>query len=102
MTGKARRHYFDSNDTPRVHWAQIPDTEPEEAEVVELHPFPLGEALSTLTEKQRFVIERRYGLNGSSEHGLEEIAEAMGVHFTTVAEHEQAAIKRMREAFVDP
>ncbi len=53
-------------------------------------------ALDCLTERQRFVIECRYGLRGDP-LGLEEIASLMSVSNQTVSQHEQKALKRLRE-----
>jgi DNA-directed RNA polymerase sigma subunit (sigma70/sigma32) len=53
-------------------------------------------ALECLTERQRFVIECRYGLRGDP-LALEDIASLMSVSHQTVSEHEQKALVRLRE-----
>jgi DNA-directed RNA polymerase specialized sigma subunit len=58
-------------------------------------------ALDTLTERQRFVIECRYGLRAGSEGqrlSLRDIAALMGTSHVTVVEHEQAALTKLRRA----
>lgn len=59
-------------------------------------------ALDSLTERQRFVVECRYGMRpGMSGERLStrEIASLMGVHHSTVQEHETAALAALRRAF---
>lgn len=67
------------------------DDEPEPA------PFRLEQALDTLTSKQRFVIELRFGLKDGEFYTLEEIAEVMGIAVPNVWKHEAAALKRLRK-----
>lgn len=53
-------------------------------------------ALSILTEKQRFVIECRYGMRGDP-LSVCEIASLMGVRHQNVVKLEQRAMRRMRK-----
>lgn len=59
--------------------------------------FRLEQALDTLTGKQRFVVELRYGLKDGEFYTFDEIAECMGVSIPTVWEHEMAALKKLRK-----
>jgi len=51
--------------------------------------------LDCLTERQRFVIELRYGIRDGVSYTQREVAALMGVDRKTVWEHEQAAIKKL-------
>ena len=51
--------------------------------------------LEVLTERQRFVLELRYGLRDGVRYTQEEVARFMGVCRKTVWEHEQAAKKKL-------
>lgn len=58
----------------------------------------ITDALKKLTLKQRFVIERRYGLGGDgNRYTQQQIADVLGVEQPTVAEHERMAKQRIRE-----
>lgn len=57
--------------------------------------FAVREALNTLTGKQRFVVELRYGLRDGEFYTLEEIAECMGVSFQAVSLLEKKALKNL-------
>ena len=70
----------------------------EPANVSPVESFRLEDALQTLTGKQRFVVELRFGLKDGEFYTFEEIAEAMGVSIPTVWEHELAALKKLRKA----
>lgn len=63
--------------------------------------FGWGDALKVLTPKQRFVIERRWGLTDGIKYTLREIAVVMGVRFQTVWEHELVALKRLGRLYPD-
>jgi DNA-directed RNA polymerase specialized sigma24 family protein len=56
--------------------------------------------LDCLTEKQRYVIERRYGFDGK-EHTLVEIAYLMGTTKQAVHKHEQLAKRKLFPPMVD-
>ena len=97
MTGCKRSWYFDARGTPIVYWSEIPDLEEyDEPQSVGYIP-ELILALECLTPKQRFVIERRYGLTDGQVYTHRELADAMGVHHRAVEQHEAAAIRRMQE-----
>ncbi|MDM8559859.1 RNA polymerase sigma factor RpoS [Candidatus Parabeggiatoa sp. HSG14] len=53
--------------------------------------------LSQLTEKQRLVIERRFGLGGDSDATLDDIGEELGLTRERVRQIQMAALKRLRE-----
>ena len=54
-------------------------------------------AMSSLTEKQRFVIERRFGTYGGPELTVCQIATLMGVSHVSVVRLEQRAMRRLRQ-----
>lgn len=55
-------------------------------------------ALQSLSDRQRMVIVRRYGLNGEGEETLEEIAKDMGVTRERIRQIELKAHRVMRKA----
>jgi len=55
------------------------------------------EAMSTLTEKERQIINRRFGLNGRSELRQKEIAPIVGLSRSNLARVEKKALSKMRE-----
>jgi RNA polymerase sporulation-specific sigma factor len=52
-------------------------------------------ALSRLTDRQRDVLELRYGLRSGREHTQEEVATMLGISRVAVSQHEQAARVRL-------
>lgn len=61
-----------------------------------LPTFRLETALGSLTGKQRFVLELRFGLRDGELYTLEEIAECMGVSVPAVWKHETAALRKLK------
>ena len=61
-----------------------------------------GDPLDILTDKQRFVIELRYGLKDGYEYTQEQVARFMGVGQTMVSSHERAALKKLRKHLLKP
>ncbi|MCP5152045.1 MAG: RNA polymerase sigma factor RpoS [Ectothiorhodospiraceae bacterium] len=57
----------------------------------------LGTWLSRLNEKQRAVVERRFGLNGFESATLEEVGSELGVTRERVRQIQIEALKRLRE-----
>ncbi len=57
---------------------------------------PLGDLLQHLPERQRVVVERRYGLNGQHTQTLAEIALDFGLTRERVRQIQGAALKRLR------
>lgn len=57
----------------------------------------IGEWLNQLTDKQREVVCRRYGLNGYDPYTLEEVASVMGVTRERVRQIQMEALRRLRE-----
>lgn len=78
----------------------IPDEQSEQPEAtvaqheIEQH---VHEWLEQLTDKQRAVIERRFGLNGFDVHTLEEIAEAHGITRERVRQIQMEALESLRK-----
>jgi hypothetical protein len=57
--------------------------------------------LSTLTPKQRFVVECRWGLRGHGAHSQAEIAALMGIAQQAVVHIYRRALKRLRKGVVE-
>lgn len=51
--------------------------------------------MDLLTEKQRFVIELRYGIRDGISYTQREVAALMGITKRAVAKHEEAAKKKL-------
>ncbi|TCW29612.1 RNA polymerase sigma factor RpoS [Gulbenkiania mobilis] len=77
----------------------IPDEQHEEPEI-QLHNAQLEqfvqEWLAQLSEKQRLVIERRYGLNGHEISTLEELAAALGLTRERVRQIQIEGLEQLR------
>jgi hypothetical protein len=56
----------------------------------------ITDALKRLTLKQKFVIERRYGLTDGKKYTQQEIADSLGVSQQAIAKHEKEAKQRLR------
>ena len=52
--------------------------------------------LAALNPRQRWVVERRYGLNGEAVHSLAEIASELGISRERVRQIQEEALKRLR------
>lgn len=74
-----------------MSWWDPGYVEPEE----DMRPYRLNRALYTLTAKQRFVVELRFGLRDGTCYTLREIAECMGVAPRTVLEHQEAGLRKL-------
>ncbi len=57
----------------------------------------IDEALSTLRERDAFVIRLYYGLGGEQEHTLEEIGQKLGITRERVRQLRDRALKELRE-----
>ena len=57
----------------------------------------VADSLHVLSERQRHVIERRYGLNGCEMSTLESLAEELGLTRERVRQIQQEALRRLRE-----
>ncbi|RMH54143.1 MAG: RNA polymerase sigma factor RpoD/SigA [Candidatus Hydrogenedentota bacterium] len=58
----------------------------------------LQKMLSTLNEKERRILQLRFGLNGSPEHTLEEVGQMMGITRERVRQIESRAFKKLRHS----
>lgn len=72
-----------------------------EAAARTLDPIQLRSAINTLTGKQRFVVELRFGLRDGVQYKLEEIAYYMGISHVAVLKIERRALENLREAIGD-
>ena len=62
-----------------------------------------ADPLDVLTERQRFVMELRYGIRDGVCYTQREVARYMGVSLKTVWEHEMAAKKKLEDTLkADP
>lgn len=99
VSSRKKSWHVNEDGTPYVYWSEIPDLDAEPiAEESSLGYVPeLILALEVLTPKQRFVIERRYGLIDGTVYSHRQIAEAMGVYHRAVQKLEIAGLERMRK-----
>lgn len=56
----------------------------------------INKILDTLTDKERYVIERRYGLNGNDEQTLEELGNQLGVTRERIRQIECKALEKLK------
>lgn len=86
-----------SDGEPQEVW---PSAEDEYLASLDPEPDYTGElilAMSSLTPKQRFVIERRFGIYGGPELTVCQIAMLMGVSHVSIVRLEQRAMRRLRK-----
>jgi RNA polymerase primary sigma factor len=57
----------------------------------------MQDALQILSERERYVLRMRYGLDGGREYSLGEIAEMLGVTSERVRQIESAALSKLRD-----
>lgn len=55
------------------------------------------EAVESLSQKERYIIELRYGLNGHKELTQKEVADLMGISQSYISRLEKKIIKKLRE-----
>lgn len=106
MTARSRRYVM--GDEPIVYWHDVGDewSDPtfdaacqsmELDESTDKHSLAdLELALAVLTDRQRFVVERSWGVNGNKQMSFRELARLIGVHHSTVRDHYSAAMVRLR------
>jgi RNA polymerase primary sigma factor len=66
--------------------------------VVDMRQDAVGDALRTLSERSRLVIEMRYGLNGRQPQYLDEVGAVLGVTRERVRQLENRALQHLAEA----
>lgn len=59
-------------------------------------PARLGEALADLPDRERLILSRRYGLDGSAPETLGDIADDLGISAERVRQLQNAALTRLR------
>lgn len=72
--------------------AETPETQIQNAEIEDL----IGEWIAMLGDKQRTVIEHRYGLNGSEAQTLEELADRLGLTRERVRQIQLEGLAQLR------
>jgi RNA polymerase nonessential primary-like sigma factor len=88
------------NDSGKTLLDTIPDEHtPDPTETLqedEIHES-IEECLAQLTDKQREVVERRFGLHGYSVSTLEEVGREIGVTRERVRQIQMDALKKLRK-----
>ncbi len=59
------------------------------------------EAVEELSERERYIIELRYGLSGDRELTQKEVADMMGISQSYISRLEKKIIKKLRERIKD-
>lgn len=95
MTGRKRVYWQDEDRGPIVAWQPIPELEDPELELEDVHSADLLLALEELTEKQRFVVECRFGIRCQS-LTQQQVADLMGVTQQAVDALERRALEALR------
>jgi RNA polymerase sigma factor (sigma-70 family) len=101
MTNRRKVFGVEANEQVRTGWHSIPDQEDEEPGEELCSIEDLHDVLKSLTTRQRFVIELRYGMRDGNVYSQGEIAELMGITQQAVLDHEKAAITRLQKQLVD-
>lgn len=87
------------SDKPLADFIVDSDTEqPEEFAAKQLLTKRVSDALSALTEQERTVIERRFGLNGVPPASLQQIGELLNLCRERVRQIEVKAIRKLRKS----
>ena len=60
----------------------------------------LRESIATLSERERTIIELRFGLNGHEEYTQKEVAKIMGISQSYISRLEKRTISRLRREMV--
>jgi RNA polymerase primary sigma factor len=71
---------------------------PEAATAERLRSVELERALTRLKPRMRFVVERRFGLNGNTPRTLEEVGKELGITRERVRQLESRALRELRAA----
>lgn len=88
-SGRSKSWWIDSNGRLEVRSAPILSEWDDEEEG--------DDPLDLLTDKQRFVIELRYGFADGFTYSQDEVAALMGVTRQMISKHEKSAIQRLRK-----
>lgn len=91
----------DDRDAPAV-LSYLPgseqDGEPAETAAARLEASALRESMTALEEDERFVLCRRYGLDGNEPCTLEEMAAELGTHREAVRKNQKRAERKLKSA----
>lgn len=96
MTGRVKRWFLDEDGRWVLHWQTI-YSDPDPVELDPDYGPELILAMESLTDKQRFVIKCRYGMEGWPPLTVREIARLMGITHQGVSRLEQRAMVHLRE-----
>ena len=78
---------------------KAPDTvDPQVAAEVSALQRMVGEALADLTPREQRVLRMRFGIDGATEHTLEQIGEEFGVTRERIRQIEAKALEKLRYA----
>ena len=87
----------DNEEQSLLYYICDPDTLTPEEEILKKNTYAgLYEALDTLTEREREVLEWRYGLMDGRPHTLEEVGKIYDVTRERIRQIEEKAIRKMR------
>lgn len=70
----------------------------EDAKIAEERAASLASALDQLTLKQRFVIERAWGITDGTEYSFRDIALMMGIAWQSVQQHYHLGMAKLTNA----
>lgn len=97
MGGRTKREFLAKDGRWVIYWQSLGDPAEEDKEHEADHTPELILAMEALTEKQRFVLELRYGLRGWPAMTVREIARLMGISHQCVSRLEHRAMVRLRK-----
>jgi len=60
----------------------------------------LGQAMSSLTEREKLIMELRFGMGGTDEQTQKEVADRLGISQSYISRLEKRIIRRLRKEFV--
>jgi RNA polymerase primary sigma factor len=89
--------YEDAPENEKISDAEPKIDESQEEEINSDHNKEIiGQLLNKLSDRERFVVENYYGLNGKAEMNLEEIGNKMGLTKERIRKIKWSALQKMR------